>query len=192
MRINFCTPLVLLFFVSVVLNNILAQGNDIDIHKGSNILNPNAPKETYQYGQLVGTWNCTISNLDLKKNKWETRKATWHFKYILNGYAIQDFWINHENAESESQELFGTNIRIYNPSLNIWKCAWMENGKNTLSGIWESYQNEKNELVLEDGTGEWQIVFHHIEKNRFDWKWEYRQIDGSMKTVSKIEAIRAN
>nr|WP_288935158.1 hypothetical protein [uncultured Allomuricauda sp.] len=157
--------------------------------KIGNKVNSTAPVETIQYGQLVGEWDCEIKNLN-KDGTWIESKATWIFKYVLDGYAIQDFWINHGTSDPnlKKKELIGSNIRIYDPKQKIWKCTWMENGNNTMSGIWESYQNDKGELVLYDETGSWEIIFYNITKDSFDWKWDFKQDDGSMKTLSKIKA----
>jgi len=150
--------------------------------------NPKAPKETMQYGQLVGEWDIDVSNLT-REGDWIEDKANWKFTYILDGYAIQDFWTKPAKAsDNETKDYLGTNIRIYNPETKKWKCTWVENGSNDLNGVWTSYQNDKAELILHDETKKWEIKFYNITKTSFDWKWDFKLDDGSMQTRVKIKA----
>ena len=155
-------------------------------------LNAQAPEQIKDYGQFVGSWDCTIANLD-SNNVWKENKATWVFTYILDGHAIQDFWTNpgDKSLNPGKKPYLGTNIRIYNPGLQKWQCTWMENNTHTMLGIWESYRNEDNEIILHDGSETWEIVFFNITEKTFDWRWDVKQKDDSMKTVSKIKAVRS-
>ena len=152
-------------------------------------LNEKAPKETKQYGKLVGEWECLISSYSGDSLVSQTT-ANWVFKYVLDGYAIQDFWRNPSvaNPNATKKQLFGTNLRIYNPQKQQWQCAWLENGNNTMSGVWHSKANDKGDLELYDDTNNWVITFYNITENSFDWKWDFKQPDGSMKTTTTIKA----
>ncbi len=154
-------------------------------------MNPNAPKQIEEYGQLVGKWDVTISQPD-STNTWVESNATWVFKYILDGHAIQDYWINPSSASlQEGQNQFlGTNIRIYNPQLKLWQCSWLENQTHNMAGIWQSFMNDDDEIVLKDSTDTWQITFFNIAEQSFDWRWDVKQQDGSMSSISKIKATR--
>ncbi len=153
--------------------------------------NAAAPEQLQDYGQFVGKWDCTISNLD-STNAWVENKATWVFTYILDGHVIQDYWTNPGTQSANARIYRGTNIRSYNPKLQVWQCAWVENKTNAMSGIWQSYRNNDDEIILHDGTETWEIVFFNISANHFDWRWDVKQKDGSMKTVSKIVAKRSS
>ena len=153
-------------------------------------LNAQAPRETAQYGQLAGEWECVITGYNNDSIISQTT-AKWVFRFVLNGYAIQDFWTNPAKiSETGQPQIFGTNIRIYNPQLELWQCVWMENQVNAISGIWLSHMNEEGRLLLYDDSKSWQIEFYNITDNSFDWKWNVKQPDGHMKTTVTIKATR--
>ncbi|WP_222981627.1 hypothetical protein [Flagellimonas meishanensis] len=159
-------------------------------HTGYGTWNKNAPKETIQYGRLVGMWDCLITNYQNDTIVSQT-KANWVFKYALDGYAIQDFWKNPAVLDSTDQnQIIGTNIRIFNPQLDLWQCAWMENQASSISGIWLSHQTEEDEILLYDESKQWQITFYNISVESFDWKWEVRQPDGTLHINTTIIAKR--
>lgn len=149
------------------------------------------PKEIEQYGQFVGEWECEVSNLQ-KDGTWSNSKASWRFDYILGGTAVQDFWTNPANTKglNKKEIMLGTNIRTFNPRENIWECIWLENRNKTINGIWKSHEDENNDILLYDETENWLITFYNITENSFDWKWDFKQADGSMKTMSKMKATR--
>lgn len=144
-------------------------------------------KEMRAYGQFVGVWDCEVSNL-MDDGSWKTTKASWRFEYILDGTAVQDFWIN--PVDGSENPLQGTNIRIYNPEKGKWQCVWLENRSQSIGGVWESYEDKQGNIRLYDDTKAWLITFYNIDKDHFDWKWEFGQPDGSMKTMSKMTAVR--
>jgi len=153
-------------------------------------LNPNAPEETIQYGQFVGEWDIDVSNLTREGN-WVEDKASWTFKYVMGGYAVQDFWTRLKTPnEKDGEDYFGSNIRIYNPEVKKWKTVWLESGSNNMRGIWTSYENEKGEIILHDDSKKWEIRFFNINDSSFDWKWDFKLDDGSMQTRVKIKAKR--
>lgn len=156
-------------------------------------LNPNAPPETEQFGRLVGAWDCTIANLNAD-GSWSTNQATWIWKYILDGYAIQDHWLNPVDLEKNPQgrDLYGTNLRIFNPQLKIWQNAWLENGNNSMSGIWEAKLKDDGSIHMYDETGDWRIKFYNITEDSFDWQWDFKQEDGMMLTSVIIQGKRRN
>ncbi|GAB4511251.1 MAG: hypothetical protein Tsb004_15390 [Allomuricauda sp.] len=164
--------------------------NDVHFQSSYGQLHPKAPEETMQYGQLVGDWDITVSNLS-QEGSWTEDKAQWKFTYILDGHAIQDFWTKPSLQDETDQKVFkGTNIRIFNPATGQWKCTWVQNGNNDMNGVWTSYMNDNKEIILHDETGEWQIKFFNITRTSFDWKWDFKLEDGSMQTRVKIKAKR--
>ncbi|NAY92170.1 hypothetical protein GTQ34_09580 [Muricauda sp. JGD-17] len=159
-----------------------------EVKKEFGILNKNAPIETQQYGRLVGEWDCLITNYQNDTTASQSR-ASWVFKYALEGYAIQDYWKNPSNLDSVNQrQIIGTNIRIFNPRLDLWQCAWMENQAGSIAGVWVSHVNEKDEILLYDESKQWQITFYNISEDAFDWKWEVRRPDGGMQLSTTITA----
>ena len=54
--------------------------------------NPKAPPETAQFDFLVGDWECVIKTMKPDGSGYHARGATWRAEYILDGWAIQDWW----------------------------------------------------------------------------------------------------
>ncbi|WP_299337050.1 hypothetical protein [uncultured Psychroserpens sp.] len=92
--------------------------------------------------------------------------------------------MNKKNPSKESKN------RIFDPAQKKWVNTWVENSNNTMSGLWDATMKEDSSIEMHDGTRQWVIVFYNITKDTFDWKWDYLQADGTMKTVSKIKAKR--
>ncbi len=154
-------------------------------------INSNAPKETLQFGQLVGKWNVTSSD-SIPNEGWHESKATWIFKYSLDGYAIEDTWFEKfsdytNNTKGIGRDYMGKNIRIFDPKMNQWNISWIENGKNTmLTGI--KGKEEGKNLVLNSAGGA-EITFYNITQKSFEWKYEL--VSGDQRTLfSKMFAKR--
>ncbi len=149
------------------------------LKKDSTPLSPSSPDFT----NFIGEWDCQIWNLGQDGN-WQEAKAKWVWKYILDGKGIQDFWYGPTSM--------GTNVRIFNPKEKQWMNTWIENGGNTISGIWQARTEADKTIVMTDKENSFKIYFFNITEDSFDWKWEVRQKDGSMKTVVKIKGKRVN
>ena len=154
-------------------------------------VNEHAPKETAQFGQFVGNWKCTISSLK-EDGTWKDEQASWDWYYALDGYAIQDDWSRPNDIKSDSVKFdyHGTNMRIYDPNQEKWICSWMENGRQTMNGLWEAQSQDDGSIHMHDGSGNWMITFYNITENTFDWNYEVKQEDGSMQVQSKIKGSR--
>lgn len=133
------------------------------------------------FTNLIGDWNCVVSNLD-KEGNWKEANAKWEWKTILDGKAIQDYW--------ESPTLKGTNIRTFDPKTGNWMNAWINNQSNTISDVWIANTKEDGTIMMTDDKKSFEIHFYNIKKDSFDWKWDVRQEDGSLKTISKIKGTR--
>ena len=144
-------------------------------------LNPDAPSQTVEFGQFVGKWDCKIWNRQAD-DSWVENNAVWVWNYVLNGMAVQDYWYGATGL--------GTNVRIFDPALDKWQNVWIENVQKTMGGLWDAKMNEDGAIEMYDDTGTWKITFFNILDRSFDWKWDFKQEDGSMKTMVKIRGER--
>ena len=138
-------------------------------------LNPDAPKETEQFGQLAGVWDAeqTIRNKD---GTWsvKTAKAEWRWYYILDGHAIQDDWFSPDSVNN--LQWVGTNIRIYNSEEKQWHMAWIDKTNRRLATFTSTYENG---IMTMDGTNakgrHIKNIFSNISKESFDWvqQWTF-------------------
>ena len=91
--------------------------------------NPNAPSELSRFAFLIGKWRCEVS-LKRDDGSWESLKATWEGRYILDGYAIADEY----RMETLAGDLLvlGVNLRTYDSQKKAWNMKWL----HALGGTW--------------------------------------------------------
>ena len=91
--------------------------------------NPNAPSELSRFSFLIGKWRCD-AKLRREDGTWESLKATWEGRYILDGYAIADEY----RMMTPAGELLvlGINLRAYDSKKKAWNMKWL----NALAGTW--------------------------------------------------------
>ena len=156
-------------------------------------LNPDAPPETAQFGQLVGIWDIKDETLQ-PDGTWKTNEgAEWIWYYVLDGHAIQDDWIAPPRnvPAGEAPRRYGTNLRIYNPATQQWDLAWISNLDRKLSTFTATMQD--NALVMRSAEADGQpsrITFFDITPTTFEWKLELEQEDGSWAEVYRIHGTR--
>jgi hypothetical protein len=156
-------------------------------------LNPDAPKETEQFGQLAGKWNAeqTIRNKDGTWSE-KTTKAEWRWYYILDGHAIQDDWFSEDSTNK--MQWVGTNIRIYNPEEKQWHMAWIDKTNRRLASFTAVYENG---IMKMDGTNakgrHIKNIFSNISKESFDWVQQWTFDKGkSWVEVARIHCTKKN
>ncbi|KAA3660389.1 MAG: hypothetical protein DWQ10_06760, partial [Calditrichaeota bacterium] len=162
-------------------------------------LHPDAPPETEQFGQLAGVWHCV--NHAWFNGRWVSGwPATWAWKYVLDGFAVQDLWFQHEDnfppvAPRRGRDLSGTNLRMYNPALGKWEMTWFANGANSSSYFTATFEN--GEIIMipthtsVNPKQKSRIIFSNITKDHFDWRREvYDEDKKEWRTTSKITATR--
>jgi len=157
--------------------------------------NPDAPKETIQFGQLAGKW--AVTSFDSIPNEgWHESKATWVYKYTLNGFAVEDIWYekfsdNTNNTKSLGRDFTGKNIRIFNPRSGQWNITWFENGSNTMMAIITAKAHENGNIIMLSPNKSAEITFYDITNNSFRWKSEIlvagKRIVNSRMTAQRIE-----
>ena len=157
-------------------------------------LNPKAPPETIQFGQLVGKWNCTAQDL-LPDSTWHKSKATWTFKYTLDGFAIEDTWVEKVSDSTKDsmrlgRDFTGINMRLYNPQQEKWQCVWLDNRQNTISSVWQAtYDKNKKAIIMSDNSENWKITFFNMSETNFDWTYEVLT-DNKWITMAKIKGAK--
>lgn len=166
---------------STELNDFLANNDRYPFGR----LNPQAPPETEHWGRLAGEWDC-ITEARLPSGNWvKVGKAKWLWKYILDGFAVQDLWFQkwidlRATLASVNRDVVGTNIRMYLPAEDRWEAVWLTNGKNTTSRFEAISDEEKIVMTGEHAQGGLaRITFFNITQDNFDWKSERSQDEGA-------------
>lgn len=156
-------------------------------------LNPEAPPETAQFGQLVGEWSIRDENRQPDGSWTEGAGADWNWYYVLDGYAVQDDWIAPiPNAPEGSPAMqYGTNLRIYNPQAEQWEMAWTSSTGPSVTTF--TATQEGDSLVMRGIYAAGRpnrITFFDITEDTFEWKLEIQQPDESWQEFYRIHATR--
>ena len=119
--------------------------------------------------------------------------ATWTFHYILDGWAIQDDWVQEQPDGSVSH---GMNIRSFNPETRKWDNRWLSSGNLQ----WKYFESEKvgATMVMTGGGGKDGQGREFIDRNTFleiagdSWKWRKdRSFDGGETWIEGVFFIDA-
>ena len=136
------------------------------------------------FGQFVGDWQCEIVSVDAH-GKHTKGQAEWHFGWVLDGRAIQDVWVAHDEISRPNAPIseWGTTIRLYDPKSDVWRVVWAGPRRGSLLAF--VARQSGDEIVMEvdyvqglprmnppDGPpihrGQW--IFDEIKPNSFHWR----------------------
>jgi hypothetical protein len=138
---------------------------------------PNLKEKMMLFGQFIGDWE--IEDHYTKADGTEVNmKGEVHFRWILDGKAIQDVWMGCPRG-SQKNIIFGTTIRFYNPKIEAWYSTWISPIKNIVQTFVARKVNE--DIILEGKTAKgyplkW--IFSQITPNSFRWHSEETQDEG--------------
>ena len=76
-------------------------------------LNPNAPPNLSLFAFLIGRWECE-AKLKVSETTWQTFRATWTGRFVLDGYAIADEY--RMTSAAGDLIVLGMNLRSYDPA----------------------------------------------------------------------------
>ncbi len=146
-------------------------------------LHPKAPPETEHWGRLAGEWDCSLEARSASGEWVQRSQAKWVWKYILDGFAVQDLWYvkwldTPPQISSMNRDFMGTNVRMYKPKEKKWEAVWLANARNTTSRF--DAISDEDEVVMTNFSGKtWtRITFHNFTENTFDWKSESSTDEG--------------
>ena len=144
---------------------------------------PEIPVSADVYGWLVGSWELDVL-FYLVDVSAQNLKAEAHFSWALEGRAVQDVWImprrhNRTAPPDRSCNMYGTTLRIWDPSLHAWRVTWF----NPVTGQRDELigRSDGHDIVQmgthADGTPiRWR--FTEISSDSFLWTGEALQPDG--------------
>ena len=121
------------------------------------------------FGQFIGDWDIVEARYPQPDGTEIKRKGEIHFRWILNGLAIQDVWMTH-HEKSRRFIPAGTTIRFYDPKIDAWRSTWI----SPIQGVVQVFigRKVKEEIILESTTKEgypekW--IFSNITPKSFRW-----------------------
>ena len=134
---------------------------------------PDAPKEMADYEPMIGECECkSVSRID--QNTWaDTVSMTWTFKYIMDGWGVQDMTLKSDGAHSGS-------IRVFNADSARWYVHYYSNkGFTSPLSTWEGNRIDNKIVLYKDspapnGTpGDYRLTFFNFSKNGYSWVGEW-------------------
>jgi len=143
-------------------------------------VNPDAPKQNADFAGLIGTCACkSISRID--RNTWaDTTSMLWTWKYIMNGWGVQDATLKADGKHSGS-------IRQYIADSSRWFVHYYSsNGPTSTLPTWEGNKKENGDIILfkdqtaPNGTAGWfRLTFSNISDKGYNWIGEWTSKDES-------------
>lgn len=157
---------------------------------------PDAPPETATFGRLAGVWDVEMK-VRQDDGSWpETGlPAEWRFRYVLDGWAIQDDWFApppHLPAEEGPRQL-GTNLRIYDPEAGHWDVAWISNTQRRLSTFEARAQGEDGIVMtgLHASGKPSRTTFSDVTDDSFEWSLEIQGLGEDPEAWTEVARIHA-
>jgi len=151
---------------------------------------PDLAEKLSMFGQFVGDWEIVEwRNLE-DDGHWSTGKGTLHWRWILEGRAVQDVWSVVDPASGEAVPL-GTTLRFYDPTIDAWHSLWVS-PVNHVARPFVARQ-VGSEIVLE-GTNarghpiRW--IFSEITRDSFRWRAEERTPPATVWVMNEEMRIR--
>jgi hypothetical protein len=159
--------------------------------------NPKAPPELSQFAFIIGEWRCDV-RVKGEDGTWQTYRATWVGRYILDGYVIADEYRMTNQAGDVIVQ--GMNFRSYNVATRTWvmrwldatRSFWVELGPEELGGVRVNPGTITFNLIdrfAPDAMS--RVTFSDISANQFTWR-EDKSLDqgGTWTEFVVIEAHR--
>ncbi len=124
------------------------------------------------FGQFVGDWDIRECRSLEEDGSWSTSRGKVHWRWILEGRAVQDVWSTVDD-ETHQEIPVGTTVRFYDPKIDAWHSVWLAPSQPAVKTF--IGRAVGSEIVLE-GRNErgnrirW--VFSDISRDSFRWRGE--------------------
>lgn len=163
---------------------------------------PEAPPETEQYGRLAGVWYVETKALD--QGRWYCCwNALWAWKYVIDGFAVQDYWYQREEdlppVSPLERDNSLTQLRVFDPKEGAWSVQFVTNRGSSGGPVHGSFVSREEDGVMvmrpppprEPGAPLSRIVFHDITGEHWRWRREVSEDGGeTWEARLLIEAYR--
>jgi hypothetical protein len=160
---------------------------------------PEIPESLDAYGWLVGSWDLDVVRYWAQDVSRLGLSAEAHFRWVLEGRAVQDLWIMPARRDRIGRALdprmnmYGTTLRAWDPAIEAWRITW----SNPAGGHFEQQIGRRSGRdvvqvgVRPDGTPtRWS--FTEIARDSFRWLGESLAPDGRTWTLEgEFKARRA-
>ncbi|NNE33227.1 MAG: DUF4440 domain-containing protein [Winogradskyella sp.] len=154
--------------------------------------NPEAPEQIRDFEELIGKCNCKSVSRKQDQSWADAIDMTWEWKYIMNGFAVQDETIKSDGKHSGS-------IRQFIADSSQWYVHYYSSASSAITlPTWKGGKKENGNIVLyrdqkaPNGMDGWyRLTFYDINDQGYKWVGEW--VDKTEKVVYptwKIECIK--
>ena len=133
---------------------------------------PEHAEKLSQFGQFVGDWDILECRSLEDDGTWSISRGKVHWRWILEGRAVQDVWTTIDEKTQRSVPI-GTTLRFYDPKLDAWQSTWI----SPVQGVVRPFIGRLvgSEIVLEGKNARgnpirW--IFSEITPTSFRWRGE--------------------
>ncbi|NNE27794.1 MAG: hypothetical protein HKN09_13190 [Saprospiraceae bacterium] len=134
---------------------------------------PEAPDEIMDYHPMIGICDCNSTSRNPDGTWADTITMIWEWRYIMNGWGVQDLTLKEDGVNSGS-------IRQFNADSSQWYVHYFSSNSPTprLSS-WAGGMVGDDIILYKDQTapngmeGKYKITFHNISDEGFHWKGEW-------------------
>ncbi len=140
------------------------------------------------FGQFVGDWEIVESRNLQDDGRWSISRGEIHWRWILEGRAVQDIWMGYDEEEQRMVP-GGTTVRFYDLSIGAWHSVWISPDQSAVRQFVGRLVGDEIVLDGRDGDGtpiRW--IFSEIRPNDFRWRGE--RLDAKESRWSMNEEMR--
>lgn len=142
---------------------------------------PEAPQGIMDFQPLIGESTCQSVTRNQDGTWADSIQMLWRFKYIMNGWAVQDETLKADGRHSGS-------IRQFNQDSAKWYVHYYASaGPSPTLSSWEGSKNDEGNIVLyreqkapNGMDGFYRLTFSNISNTHFDWAGEWVNTDESI------------
>jgi hypothetical protein len=149
---------------------------------------PEHQKQLMLFGQFVGDWEIVECRYLTPQEKWGVSHGELHWRWILEGRAVQDVWRTYDEG-SKRMVPEGTTVRFYDPSIDAWHSVWFAPKQGAVRVFVGRPVGEEIMLESQDAEGSrirW--IFSEIATHSFRWRGE--EFDPESSSWSLYEEMR--
>ena len=142
------------------------------------------------FGQFVGDWDIVEWRNRREDGSWQVGHGELHWRWILDGRAVQDVWATVDDSTGRTVPL-GTTIRFFDPKIDAWHSVWI----SPVNGVARIFVARKigEEIVLEANNARGRLlhwIFSEITSDSFRWREEVLQTPPSGWVMDEEMQIR--
>ena len=140
------------------------------------------------FGQFIGAW--TFHGTEHRADGTHpTDDGEIHFRWVLQGRAVQDVWLETKRSDSDPL-IHGTTIRFYDPKTDSWRITWIEPHLGVVTLLQGKQVGDEIVITGKSADGSsirW--IFSEIKPESFRWRGE-RLYDNKRHVYEELVARR--